>query len=304
MPSSRSPLRTVLRWTGRIVLSLVALLALATGTVYALSARLLSEHFDVPRHELAVRADSASIARGAHLATIRGCTDCHGANLRGHVIADDPGVGRIAGPNLTAGGRGRDLTDADWERAVRHGVRRDGSPLIVMPSGEFNRFTDEDLAALVAYARSLPADTHAAPPTRAGPVIRALHVTGKVEVLPAREIDHAAPHAASIVVEPTAAYGRYVATTCQGCHNPSLTGGKIPGAPPDWKPSANITPEGIGHYTEADFITALRTARRPDGSAIDPQMPVAKMTSQMTDTELRALYAYLRTVPARPYAQR
>jgi mono/diheme cytochrome c family protein len=304
MTSSRSPLRSVLRWSGRIGLSLVVLLALAAGTVYALSARLMNERFEVPAHPIAVRTDSATIARGAHLATIRGCTDCHGANLRGNVMLDDPAVGRIAGPNLTAGGRGRDLTDADWERAVRHGVRRDGSALAVMPANEFNVFTDEDLAAIVAYARSLPADPNVAPATSPGPVLRALHAAGEVPLLPAKAIDHAAPHAATIAVEPTVAYGQYIAVGCQGCHNPSFSGGKIPGTPPDWKPSANITPAGIGHYSEADFITALRTGRRPDGSAIDPQMPIATMTSKMTDTELRAMYAYLRTVPAKQYGER
>ena len=304
MTPSRSRLRGVLRWTGRIAVAIVALLAVAAGSVYALSARLQRARFAVPDHPIAVRTDSATVARGEHLAVTRGCTECHGANLHGNVIVDDPAVGRLAGPNLTNGGRGRELTDADWERAVRHGVRRDGSPLLVMPANEFNVLTDEDLAAIVAYARSLPADASTAPSSFAGPMVRALHVAGEVELLPARTLDHAAPHAADIVAEPTVAYGKYMAVGCQGCHNPSFSGGRIPGTPPDWRPASNITPTGIGHYSEADFVTALRTGRRPDGSAIDPQMPIAKMTSRMTDTELRALYAYLRTVPAKPYAQR
>jgi mono/diheme cytochrome c family protein len=302
MPS-RSRLRTVLRWTGRIAGGLVALLLVAAGSVYALSERRIHARYEVPAHALAVPTDPASIARGQHVATVRGCTDCHGAGFRGNVLIDDPAIGVLSAPNLTAGGRGADLTDADWERAVRHAVRRDGSPLLVMPGNEFNTLSDEDLGAIVAYARSLPAQSKPAPALKVGPVIRAMYVAGKVELATAEEVDHARPHAARVEAEPTAAYGRYMATGCQGCHNPSFSGGKVPGTPPDWKPAANITPEGIGSWSEAQFITALRTGRRPDGSAINEQMPI-KMTSQMTDTELRAIYAYLRTVPAKPYAVR
>jgi hypothetical protein len=79
---------------------------------------------------------------------------------------------------------------------------------------------------------------------------------------------------------------------------------RLVGAPPGFKPAANLIPAGIGHYTEADFIRALREGVRPSGAPIDPQMPVARITRYMTDLELRALYAYLRSVPPRPYGMR
>jgi cytochrome c553 len=303
MSPNRSRLRTALRWAGRVGVVLVALLAVAAGTVYALSERKLAARRPVEAHALVVPTDSASVARGRRLATVRGCTDCHGANFRGNVILDDPAVGTIAGPNLTAGRRGPQLDDAAWELAVRHGVRRDGTQLLIMPANEFNVLTDEDLAAIVAYARSVPADTHSTPATRIGPVIRTMYAAGKVNVLPAREIDHARPHAATIAVDSGVTYGAYLAAGCTGCHNPSFSGGKIPGTPPDWKPAANLTPTGIGHYKEADFFRALREGKRPDGSTLDPRMNVA-MTSQFTDTELKAMYAYLRTLPPKPFAVR
>jgi hypothetical protein len=84
---------------------------------------------------------------------------------------------------------------------------------------------------------------------------------------------------------------------------PGLSGGKIPGAPPDWKPAANITPAGIGHYSEAGFIGILRAGTRPDGSKIDSLMPW-RLTKEMTDVELKAIYAYLKTVPAKEYGHR
>jgi len=83
---------------------------------------------------------------------------------------------------------------------------------------------------------------------------------------------------------------------CTGCHGPELVGGPShePGAPP----AANLTPAGIGTWTEADFFKALRSGVRPDGTAINPAMPWAS-SGRMTDDELRALWLYLRTVPAK-----
>lgn len=296
-------MRRALRWTARIGAAVVLLVVVGAGAVYALSERRLRVRFAVPEHALTVADDAASIERGRHLSTVRGCIDCHGAALGGQVLADDPALGRIAAANLTRGRRGGELSPAAWERAVRHGVRLDGSPLLVMPAHEYQVLSDEDLAAVVAYARSLPAVTAALPPARVGPVARALHLGGNFTLLAAEQIDHKAPHARSVAVEPTPTYGRYLASSCTGCHGPGLSGGKIAAGPPDWPPAANLTRAGIGHYSEADFMRAMRTGRRPSGAPIDSVMPY-RAFKHMTDVELRALYAYLRTVPARPFGNR
>jgi hypothetical protein len=69
---------------------------------------------------------------------------------------------------------------------------------------------------------------------------------------------------------------------------------------------ANLTPDGatgLGDWTEADFIRALREGKRPDGSSLSPQMPWMAF-GQMNDTELKALWLYLQSVPAQPYGNR
>jgi len=300
MPNSR----IVLRWLGRVVSALVVLTVVVVGTVYGLSERRLRARFTVPEHQVAAPEDAESIARGEHIATVRGCVECHGAGLVGNTVLDQPIIGRMAGPNLTLGGRGAELEPRDWERAVRHGVRRDGKPLVFMPSTEFTVLSDEDLAAIIAYARSLPPVRHVAPSTYAGPMLRTLFVAGQVNVLPAEEIKHDRPHEARVAVEPTIAYGKYLASGCTGCHGEGFSGGKIPGAPPEWGPAANITPAGIGKWTATDFSNALRTGRRPDGTAIDSSLMPIKLLKHMTDTEVTALYAYLQSVPAREYGHR
>ena len=297
-------LRLIVRWGARVIGTLVALVLVTAAGVYGFSERRMRGRFVVPEHALPIPSDSASVARGARLATIRGCVECHGPAFEGNVLIEDAAIGRLFGPNLTLGGRGGELEARDWERAVRHAVRRDGSPLLVMPSHEFTVLTDEDLGAIVAWARNLPKATSALPPSKAGPVPRALHLAGKFDLLPAEIIDHARPHAPRIEAGVTVEYGAYLASGCIGCHGPGLSGGKIPAAPPSWGPAANITPAGIGRWAEGDFIRALREGRRPDGSAIDTTVMKIRLVREMTDVELKALYRYLRTVPAREFGNR
>ncbi len=301
MPAS-TRLRTAAKWMFRLAASAVVLVLVMVGAVYGVSGARLSKEFEVPSHELRVTNDSIVLARGRHVATIKGCVECHGANFAGNMLLDDPAVGRLAGPNLTMGGRGAALTDADWERAVRHGVRRDGTPMLFMPAEEFTTLSDEDLAAVVAYARSVEPSGKVMLPSKAGPVIRALHVAGQVKMA-AEEIAHTDLHPASVTAEPTAEFGKYLAAGCTGCHGNGFSGGPIPGAPPEFKPAANITPGGIGNYSEEDFRRVIRTGMRPSGVPVDPQMPW-KLLREMTDTEITAIYKYLRTVPAKAYGMR
>jgi mono/diheme cytochrome c family protein len=104
----------------------------------------------------------------------------------------------------------------------------------------------------------------------------------------------------------TSEYGRYLSVVggCVGCHGPGLSGGRVPGTPPNFPPAANITPAGaIGQWTEQDFFRALREGKRPNGAGIDPFMPW-QATAKMSNEEVKALWLYLRTVPSRPYGNR
>jgi mono/diheme cytochrome c family protein len=300
----RSTARAVVRWLGRVAVSLLVLLVVGAASIYGLTERRFRSRFAIPDHPIAVSEDAASVVRGEHVATVRGCVECHGAGFSGATMVDQPILGRLAGPNLTLGGRGAELQPRDWERAVRHGVRRDGNPLLFMPANEFTVLTDEDLAAIIAYARSVPPVRQAAPSSYAGPLLRTMYVAGKVKLLAAEDVRHSRAHEARIAAEPTAAYGKYLASGCTGCHGEGFSGGKIPGAPPEWGPAANITPTGIGRWTAADFATALRTGRRPDGTAIDSTLMPIRLLRQMDDVELAALYAYLQSVPPREYGNR
>lgn len=282
----------------RTVLSVAALGAIGATTVYVLSSRRLGAQRAVPAHALAVGTDSATVAHGRHLARTRGCTDCHGQDLAGTVFIDDPAMGRLVGTNLTPGGPLAGAGAEAWERAIRHGVGHDGRALVFMPSHEFAGMSDEDVAAIVAYARALPATRTTLPAVAVGPMLRALYVGGQLNVIAADSIDHGRAHVARVAAEPTVAYGRYLAQGCTGCHGKGFSGGAIPGAPPEWLPASNLTPAALGSWSANDFAIALREGKRPDGSAIRAPMPIAA-TKELSDVEIAALQAYLRTVPAR-----
>lgn len=288
--------RGLVRWGGRIVGGLLTLALLGAASAYGLSERRAHATFDVPEHTLTVAADSSTIERGRHLATIRGCNECHAPDMGGKVMIDDPALGRMVSTNLTNGRSGGALSDRDWERAVRHGVRRDSTPLTFMPAHEFTGLADEDLAAIVAWTRSLPPVTHTLPATRVGPLGRALHTAGELPLYPAEHIDHAVAHPVRVVPSPDAAYGKYMSAGCMGCHGPTFSGGKIPGGSPDWPPAGNLTPRGMKAYDRASFIAAMRTGKRPDGSMIRPPMDV-RMTGELTDVEVEALWAFFNTLP-------
>ncbi len=290
-----------------IVLGLIVLLA---GAVQFASARDLAHHYPITLRPLAEPVpDSAMLARGAHLAGAIGkCAECHGDDLGGKIMADDPALGLLVAPNITSGRGGvtADFAMADWDLVIRHGVRpTDSTTLILMPSEDYAPMTDGDLAALVTYLRQIPPVDRVMPPhSELRMVGRGLLVAGKLPILSAEKVDHATLPAP---VQPgaTAEYGAYLANLggCTGCHGPQLSGGPIPGMPPETPPAANITPTGIGQFSEADFFRALREGVRPDGTKISDVMPI-RFTRQMTDDETLALYRYLRTVPPRPFGGR
>jgi mono/diheme cytochrome c family protein len=241
-----------------------------------------------------------AVVRGEHLVKTRvGCEACHGADFGGKVLIDQAIVGYWAGPNLTAGAGGvtAGFSAADWDRAVRHGVRHTGQSSS-MPSTEFVNLSDHELSDIVAYIRSRPPVDRTTKPVGIGPVFSFVVGFGS-SALPAFAIDHQKDHPVEPPVEAASVeLGAHIAQVCRGCHGEHLSGGKISGDP-NMPIVANITPHdtGLKGWTEADFFRALREGKRKDGTDLLPQMPW-KAYGQMKDVELKALWAYLQTVPA------
>lgn len=247
--------------------------------------------------------DAAALRRGRYLFEARGCAECHAADGHGRVVIDDPNGLYVKSPDITpaAGGVVAGYGEADWVRAIRHGVAPSGRPLLVMPSEDYSRMSDADLSALLAYARSLPPRDGARAEIRMPLLVKALYGWGRVRDA-AEKIDHRQPPEPAVAPAANAAYGAYVAQMCRGCHREDLSGGAIAGAPPSWPPAARLAP-GPGsvmprYDTLAKFTAMMKTGKRPDGPPVSAVMPFATF-AELDDTDLAALYDYLGSLPAR-----
>lgn len=288
-----------LKWGAGILAALVVLAAIAVFAGLQLGEQKMKRQVKVSIAPLQVQGTQVSLERGQYLFASRGCVDCHGANGAGRVFVDDPGQGvKIKGPNITRGPGGvvASYRDEDWVRSIRHGVAPSGRPLMIMPSEDYNRFTDKDMASLMAYVKSLP------PAPGEGAMVqlplppRVLYGFGMIKDAAAR-IDHTLPPQAEVPEGLTVAHGQYVANTCIGCHGDHLTGGRIPGGPPDWPPAANLRPgsNAMDRYAQPEaFLAMFRSGKRPDGTPIKV-MPFDSL-GKMNDTDLRALHMYLRSL--------
>jgi cytochrome c553 len=239
--------------------------------------------------------------------TIMPCADsgCHGKDLGGGSVTQMGPLGTLAAPNITAGGLGAAYSDAELARLMTHGVKKDGRGLRFMPSHESNWLPDEDIAATISYVRTLPSQSKTNQGTRIGVLGKVLDQLGMVPIDVARRIDH--QHISKgPSPTPDAAYGKYLARLCSGCHGEGLSGGPIPGAPPDMAVPLNLTPDpsGLKGFSLDDFKRVLRTGKRKqDGRKLDAMMPVESF-GQFDDIEMQALYSYLQSLPAKPFGGR
>lgn len=289
----------------RVLLGLGVLLLLCAGAVYAVSSMKLAARYDVPVVAIETSTDSAVVARGAHVARIRGCVDCHGEDLSGRHFFDAMPVASLWGTNLTSGanGVGATYSDEDFVRAIRSGVRPDGSALLFMPSYEYRALGPEDLGALVSWIKSVPpVDTEPFDQT-VGPLGRALYVSGQLPLVPADIIDHSDLAFEQPEARVSAEYGEYLTTGCTGCHGSDLAGGAFGGMPPDWPTPANLTPDqatGMGSWSQEDFLRFAETGITPDGRELDPVYMPWPALQAMTDMERDAVWMYLRSLPPTP----
>ena len=226
---------------------------------------------------------SAKVAQGNRLTSVLGCRGCHGKELLGKDFYGVPSA------NLT-----RDihkLTDAQFHRALRAGERSDKRDMWAMPSEIFQHLGDPDMAALIAYLRTLKPAGEPTPPLPPFPAdVRKGIAEGKIK--PATQWVQETRDKTPIDLGATHALGRYITmVTCAECHGPRLEG------------SGKDTPDLIvaGAYSRAEFET-LMTKGVPNGPRkLDLMAMVAQNRfSRMTVAERDALYAYLKARAERP----
>lgn len=293
-----------------VVLGVLLGLVLALGlALYGLGQYRLNRTYTVTPTTFALPDGADTLLEGQRIFRYRGCEACHGEDLQGLVYMDNPAVGQVITPNLTkgAGGIGGERSDLDLVRAIRHGLDPDGKPLLFMPSTEFYYLSECDLAAVLAYIRTKqPVDNLPAPSQLSPTGFIVMNLTKEITFLPAELIPHDTLPPAAPEPGLTKEYGEYLALSCPVCHGMGLSGGEIPGFPPEWPAAGNLTPGSgsrILSWGEEGFIDILRDGEK-HGRAIRPDYMPWTSYRYMSDLELGAVYQYLISLPARDFGGR
>jgi cytochrome c553 len=280
-------MRGILKWLGIGLGALVILALGAVAAIYLASERIVRKTYDVPLSSFALPTDSFALAEGQRLATVRGCYNgCHGERLDGGVLIDRPLLARLVAPNLTR--VVAQHTDAELERVIRHGIRRNGKSTLGMPSSMFYHLRDEDLGAIIAFLRSAPVTEGPSTEIRLGPLARLGLVMGKYNPQ-AQLIDHDAPRLAVRDTSDRTTFGKYLALTlCTECHGLDLRGNPD-GSSPNLVIAATYSVEG--------FTRFMRTGKAAGDRELRRMSDVARgRFSHLTDGEIRALHGYLSTL--------
>jgi mono/diheme cytochrome c family protein len=276
--------RPATRWVRRGLLAGAILLLAGYATVYGTSQRAVNRSYEAPLAEVAFAATPGLLAEGERLARIRGCIGCHGREMEGQVFFDERWVARIVAPDLTR--IAAELTDAELERVIRRGVRPDGRGVWVMPSNMFYHLSDEDVAAIIAYIRSVPPRNGPRTEVRLRLLGRVGLATGKFPAITGA-IDASEPRMTVNRDDPLS-LGRYLAlTSCTECHGMDLRG--HPPQTPDLRIAAAFSPEA--------FTRLMREGTGLGGRELGLMGLVGRdRFSHFTDAEIAALHAFLVTL--------
>jgi mono/diheme cytochrome c family protein len=267
------------------------MLLIAAGVVLAAvwriesaSSQILTARHPMPTLALAKAPTPSAVNDGGRLAHVNGCFRCHGDQLTGRVVFNGWFGTRLVAPNLTR--LARQETDAQLAAAIRYGVNHDGTSVIAMPSNQFIKSSDSDIAAIIAYLRTLPARPDATGKTRWRFDGRAMLAVG---LLPS-EVAIVNRSARGPLETPNSppALGRYITQLhCSVCHGPDLSGETIESSP-DLRVS-------IEHYSPASFARFFRTGNGQIGHGTRTMTQIIRgRFKYLTAADIHAIYVYLR----------
>ncbi len=297
--------RWLIKFPGVILAGLLTLVLALVAIVATIGFVRLYVPVGNPVASVKVAGTPEQIARGEKFAQF--CAACHSSTRKPPLaggkdnfaqIPNGPSFGKVYPPNLTPAGELKDWSDGEIIRAIREGVHKSGRPLLVMPTRGFRELSDDDVQAIVAYLRSMPATKHNADTdanTNEGNLLAALFSGAGILPYFAQP-----PITKPIASPPPGANlenGRYLARVipCRECHGEDY-GGRQPAAiGPPAGPNLTVL---VQKWSEADYVKTIRTGVDPSGHSLDPDKMVWKEISAFaTDDELKAIYMYLKSLP-------
>jgi cytochrome c553 len=280
----------------KILIGILVGCAIAIGTIYIWSWRIMNKTYDLPLTFLNIPTDTASIQEGARLVRIAHCKDCHGEQFTGRIYRELDYKVKLVTPNVTQ--IISSYSNEELERLIRHGVKKNNRSVFFMPSPMYYELKDESVAKIIAYLRTLkPLPTPQDLP--AGHVFSPL---GRLEIIKgqymhnkgfykgaADRISHTAPRQYANHDTTQVAFGKYLAmTTCGSCHGRNLEG----------NPAATTPNLVIVHaYTNEQFIHLLKTGEGALGKKNLGLMSIVAKDhfSYMNEKEMNAIYSFLKT---------
>jgi mono/diheme cytochrome c family protein len=279
------------RYVAGALLGVLAVVIASVALVYLASERHLRSFEQPPAYTYPIPDDAAAVERGAHLARTRGCRGCHGDDLGGQVMWE-----MAVAPNLPA--LAREESPATIEAAIRHGIGRDGRALYSMPSYNFLRMRDEDLADIIAYLRSMPVVHKDLPAPQLPFGIRLDLALGNDSTI-ADVLDRVPALRGESLGDSTLARGEYTAmTTCNECHGFSLR------ADSPWDDETAPDLIIIAAYSEENFRHLMKTGLALGERELEMMSPVARgRFAYFTDQEVSDLYAFLSDMSAHAIGQ-
>lgn len=254
----------------------------------------LKKNYTTADFKISEEVNIADAELGRRIYHVRaGCVDCHGEDLAGIKIMDNPAMGTIYGANITPYNM-LEWTDEEIARAIRYGVHKSGRSLRFMPSFDYEGYSKEDIAALVKYIRSSQTVARPNKENSFGPIARVMTLLNKMPVMfPAAQMDLTKGFSEKPLEEESVQFGKYLAQSCIGCHGADLKGGPIPGGDPSWPEATNIRLGSIEQYNKETFINMMKTGVSPvTNEKIRPPMPTW-LLSKYDETETNALWLYL-----------
>ncbi|HEX6395851.1 MAG TPA: c-type cytochrome [Steroidobacteraceae bacterium] len=281
-------MKKFLRWTGIVAAGLVVVIFAGIGWLYFASEREIHRRYEVVAvTPPALPSDPAEIAEGLRVAQLAGCLHCHGEKLTGSVVDDIPHLVRLVAPNLSTLLPG--YSDAQIATVLRKGVKPDGTSVVFMPSEMFRHLSDQDLARVIAWLRTVPASTEGVQEKTEVRLLGRLIVANGDVKLAAQSIASLPPPVGAFDAADPVSHGRYlVMNLCTECHGQDLEG-----FAPIHAPALAVAKA----YSAAQFARLMH-----DGVALgDRQLELMSATSRarfahLRDEELQAVYAFLQSL--------
>jgi len=222
-------MKKVFKWIGIVLGSLVGLVLIAGLVLYLIGNSHINKTYEFPPSNITIPTDEASLNFGKHR-TETLCQSCHGPDLSGDVLVEDPMLGIVESANLTSGegGIGREFSsDEDYVNAIRNGIDPEGKPTYMPAVHSTSQLSDKDLGAIIAYLKTVPPVDKTTRGFQVTPMAKIMLGAGMLPPFPVELVSHET-HIVAPERGVSVEYGNYLVNTndCRDCHGENLAGGE------------------------------------------------------------------------------